>query len=100
MDASFSGWGVVLNAHPVYSLWERCHVMWHLITWKTRSVFLAMKILSPISVRLPCFGPVGQHIGSLKGRLFAAPIQVGAADPALHQEQTALIGGSLYSRAF
>lgn len=28
-----------------------------------------MKILSPISVGLPCFGPVGQHIGSLKGRL-------------------------------
>lgn len=74
MNASFSGWGVVLNAHPAYSLWECCHVIWHLITWKTRPVFLAMKIISPISVGLPCFGPVGQHIGSLKGRLCLRPL--------------------------
>lgn len=88
MDASFGDWGAILDGHPAHNLWQGLHLIQHSIAWKMRAI-----AMESLGIDRPFLRDY--HVFFL-----LAPVHVGAAVPALDQEQTDLTWGSLYSRAF
>ncbi|KAL0148900.1 hypothetical protein M9458_055704 [Cirrhinus mrigala] len=93
-NASLTGWGAVMDGHPVRGLWSGRHLTWHINCLEMLAVFQALKHFLP--------DPIGRHglLHQPPGRSAFAPlIQAGAPDPCVLPGQTLLTESSSCSWA-